>query len=255
MFLTQDKALFANQVSERTLCGALMLHIHDIISHDRRFAGYHADVEYNPMYPNFPRQVMEASGAELFINAIIHYWTFGEIMPEYSKDERLPLIDNNKMTVLSISKPSIIGSLLSDLAASKTSISPQDKEDIAIIVKQFKEYRKYLPSEIFLKENVAYISKLILENSSIKNSAQIERYFKTATDVLRLITAFSDGDISLAQNTKYKSLKRYQRRIVMDLLSNCGSITEDLFRYQYEWIRAAEIFHPFEYKEKRYRAL
>ena len=47
MFLTQDKALFANQVSERTLCGALMLHIHDIISHDRRFAGYHADVEYN----------------------------------------------------------------------------------------------------------------------------------------------------------------------------------------------------------------
>lgn len=212
-----------------------------------------ADVEYAPMYPNFPRQVMEASSAELFINAIIHYWTFGEIMPEYSKDERLPLIDDNKMTVLSISKPSIIGSLLNDLAASKTSISQQDKEDIATIVKQFKDYRKYLPSEIFLKENVAYISKLILENAPIKNSAQIERYFKTATDVLRLITAFSDGDISLAQNTKYKSLKRYQRRIVMDLLSNCGNITEDLFRYQYEWVRAAEIFHPFEFIEKRYQ--
>ena len=27
-FLKHDKALFANQVSERTLCGALMLHIH-----------------------------------------------------------------------------------------------------------------------------------------------------------------------------------------------------------------------------------
>ena len=46
-FLKHDKALFANQVSERTLCGALMLHIHDIISRDRKFAGYHADVEYN----------------------------------------------------------------------------------------------------------------------------------------------------------------------------------------------------------------
>ncbi len=46
-FLEHDKALFANQVSERTLCGALMLHIHDIISRDRKFAGYHADVEYN----------------------------------------------------------------------------------------------------------------------------------------------------------------------------------------------------------------
>ena len=29
-FLKNDKALLANQVSERTLCGALMLHIHDI---------------------------------------------------------------------------------------------------------------------------------------------------------------------------------------------------------------------------------
>ena len=46
-FLKHDKALFANQVSERTLCGALMLHIHDIIACDRKFAGYHADVEYN----------------------------------------------------------------------------------------------------------------------------------------------------------------------------------------------------------------
>lgn len=46
-FLKHDKALFANQVSERTLCGALMLHIHDIIARDRKFVGYHADVEYN----------------------------------------------------------------------------------------------------------------------------------------------------------------------------------------------------------------
>ena len=46
-FLKHDKALLANQVSERTLCGALMLHIHDIISHDKKFAGYHVDVEYN----------------------------------------------------------------------------------------------------------------------------------------------------------------------------------------------------------------
>ncbi len=46
-FLRQDKALLANQVSERTLCGALMIHIHDIISRDKKYAGYHVDVEYN----------------------------------------------------------------------------------------------------------------------------------------------------------------------------------------------------------------
>ena len=29
---------------------------------------------YTPMYPNFPRQVMEASQEELFLNAFIHYF-------------------------------------------------------------------------------------------------------------------------------------------------------------------------------------
>ena len=45
--LRDDHVLFENQVSERTLCGALMLHIHDIIKDDHSYAGYYADVEYN----------------------------------------------------------------------------------------------------------------------------------------------------------------------------------------------------------------
>ena len=61
-----------------------------------------ADVEYKPMYPNFPQQVAEADEVELFINAIIHYWSYGTLLPEYGKTERLPLIDANKMVVLSV---------------------------------------------------------------------------------------------------------------------------------------------------------
>src|ERR1700721_687040 len=29
---------------------------------------------FKPMYPNFPKQVMEASELELYLNAITHYW-------------------------------------------------------------------------------------------------------------------------------------------------------------------------------------
>ena len=42
-----DKILFNTQVSERTLCGALMLHLHNIMSTDETLIGYHVDVEYN----------------------------------------------------------------------------------------------------------------------------------------------------------------------------------------------------------------
>lgn len=214
-----------------------------------------ADVTYRPMYPNFPEQVAEASDVELFINAIVHYFTLGQLMPEYEKNERLPLIDVNKMTVLSIGNSEDLMKILTNLASSKTSISQQDKEDITTIIKATPDYAKYLPDTIPLKENVALIGKLIIEEAPIKSATPIKKYFKTATDVLRLVTAMSDGDISLAAKTKYRSLKRCERRIILDLLANCGNITEDLYRYQYEWIRVAEILHPFEYKYKKYNGV
>ena len=212
-----------------------------------------ADVEYNPMYPNFPTQVAEMDGIELFINAIVHYWSFGTLMPEYEKDERLPLIDVNKMALLSTGNHEDLMEIFKNLVASKTSLSAQDKEDVTTIIKDCADYSNYLPDEIPLKENVALIGKLIIEEAPVKSASAISKYFRTATDVLRLVTALSDGDISLAGKTKYRNLKRRERRMILDLLANCGNITEDLFRYQYEWIRVAEILHPFEYNYPRYK--
>lgn len=212
-----------------------------------------ADVEYNPMYPNFPTQVAEMDGIELFINAIVHYWSFGTLMPEYEKDERLPLIDVNKMALLSTGNHEDLMEIFKNLVASKTSLSAQDKEDVTTIIKDCADYANYLPDEIPLKENVALIGKLIIEEAPVKSANAISKYFRTATDVLRLVTALSDGDISLAGKTKYRNLKRRERRMILDLLANCGNITEDLFRYQYEWIRVAEILHPFEYNYPRYK--
>ena len=212
-----------------------------------------ADVSYEPMYPNFPMQVAEMDELELFLNAIIHYWSFGELLPEYEKNERLPLIDDNKMTVLSIGNHEDLMEIFSNLVNSKTSLSSQDKDDIKTIIESCPDYIRYLPEMIPLKENVALLGKLIIENAPIKSINSIKKYFHTATDVLRLITALSDGDISLSQKTIYRKMSRPERRMILDLLANCGDITEDLFRYHYEWIRIAEILHPFEYNFAKYK--
>jgi len=45
-FLKDDLELLNLKVSERTLCGALMLHLNEIIK-DSEFAGYKVDVEFN----------------------------------------------------------------------------------------------------------------------------------------------------------------------------------------------------------------
>lgn len=46
-FLSENKELFQSNISERSLCGALMLQLHELIRNDDSFSGYYVDVEYN----------------------------------------------------------------------------------------------------------------------------------------------------------------------------------------------------------------
>lgn len=46
MLITKDNELFITNVSERTLCGALMLHLYEAIK-ETIYKDYHVDVEYN----------------------------------------------------------------------------------------------------------------------------------------------------------------------------------------------------------------
>jgi len=214
-----------------------------------------ADVEYKPMYPNFPEQVASASDAELFMNAIFHYATLGTWTPEYAQNARMPLIDGDKMTVLTLGTTEDIYDIFTNLLKSKTSLSEQDKADVKQIMLDYPDYEKHMPDEIHLKENVAMIANYVLSINPTSDGECIAKYFKTATDVLRLITAISDGDISLASKTTYKHLHRPERRLVMNLLAKCSGIVEDLFRYRDEWIRIGEIVHPFEYTEAKYKSV
>ena len=70
----------------------------DILSMARKNVGAH--VRWEPMYPNFPTQVMEASEGELFFNLIIHYMT--GYLPVYAKDTRPEMDEEHPITTISI---------------------------------------------------------------------------------------------------------------------------------------------------------
>lgn len=46
-FIRDDKDLLDSEVSERALCGALMLHLNRLMLQTEGFEGYYTDVEYN----------------------------------------------------------------------------------------------------------------------------------------------------------------------------------------------------------------
>jgi len=224
---------------------------HKIVCNLRMFLGAH--VVYEPMYPNFPKQIMQASEAELYTNAMLHYFgdLFGvRILPAYKKDKRDSLQDAIKLKVVKLGSIDDFNVIFTRLIASKTSISDADKNDIEWFVKYYKDDIEHLlPEDIPLKENITFLGKLLAKYAKIADSF-LKKYLKTATDILRYVTVLFEGDVSLAKNTKFKSIKRRDRRLILSLLESCNSITEDMLRYKEQWKRVGERLHPFEYKEK-----
>jgi len=216
-----------------------------------------AHVKYKPMYPNFPKQVMEASNVELYINAILHYWSGGTIVPNYEKEERLPLFDGTKLKVISLGTEADFWSIFTNLVSSKTSISATDKEDIEWFVNNSSSTKldNLMPEEIPLKENAAFVSKLLVERFG-PHASFLYKYIKTATDVLRLAVALSNGDVSLAKVTKFRNFKRVERQLLLTLLNRCNSnLEEEMIKYKNRWIRLGEKLHPGDYRKTHERSL
>ncbi|WP_282937133.1 TerD family protein [Paenibacillus sp. RC67] len=206
-----------------------------------------AHVNYRPMYPDFPRQVMLASEAELYINAILHYITLK--LPEYEAIDRFPLLDQVNLKVIDLGSEEDFDQMIRQLISAKVSISAADKEDIDWAIAQYEDLEMILPSEIPLKENVGLVVGALIKHDRA-NVKLIGKYIRTATDVLRLAVALSDGDVSLATPTKFRKFKRSERRLLLGLLEQCYPISEDMLRYKHRWIRLGEILHPSEYKNQ-----
>ncbi|HWS99719.1 MAG TPA: TerD family protein [Pyrinomonadaceae bacterium] len=207
--------------------------------------------DYRPMYPNFPRQVMEADAARLYLNAMLHYLTAWvadlaggrrEIvwLPDYRKERRDPLEEGVKLTVIEPGTEEELREIFSKMISSKTSISETDGAEL----KWFAEnYPLTLPEVIPNKEVLAFVGSLMPERPELK------AHVKTATDVLRLAAAMSGGDVSLAESTKFRSFKRGERRALLALLENCGDPVEDMLRWKKRWLRLGERIHPGEYRK------
>lgn len=220
---------------------------HQLVADLKALVGAH--VEYKPMYPDFPMQVMQEQDAELYLNAIYHYLTLD--LPEYETAERVPLLDEANLKVIDLGSKVEFNTMIRRLIEAKVSISKTDREDIdaAIECADPAELEEILPSEIPFKENAGFVVGSLLKHDKA-NMKLIGRYFKTATDVLRLAVAWSEGDVSLAEAARFRKFKRSERRLLLGLLEQCNSITEDMLRYKQRWIRLGEILHPSEYKHQ-----
>ena len=197
---------------------------------------------WTPMYPNFPKQVMEASECELFWNAMLHYYSFGTWKPEYEKEERLPAFEKVNFIKVNVGTKTEFNNIFTKILSSNVSISEEDKD----IVSWFVDVYQFLNvPEIPFKENLCLF---VSENINKDRLDYVEDSLKTSTDILRVFTHLSGGDISLSTNTKFKSMKRSLRKLFVNKLESVIS-EDDIKRHQNKWNKLFHNLHVGEYKK------
>jgi hypothetical protein len=205
------------------------------------------NVVHKPMYPNFPQQVMEASYMELFINAIIHYWSFGTLLPEYEKIERDFDFENIEYNMIDVATEQDFANVFTSILSTNDSISGTDKEIVEWFLMNYGNL--VFPEVIPFKENMCIVGAYMVENE-----IPIDNLVKNATDVLRIAVHMSDGDVSLSSNTKFRNFKRRERRVLSNALANVGR-EEDIVRHSGKWIRLGHALHVGDYSQKAYQLL
>jgi hypothetical protein len=225
----------------RTLPG-LKTFYEDLIADLKRAKGAHQT--FKPFWPNFPHDVMKASDADLYVSAILHYWSGGKYRPPQKEKKRKKLSEEPALTPIMLGNLAESEQLFTQIAASNTSLSEQDREDIEWFVSYYgATVERLLPEKIPQKENAAFVCGLLFEVSPYL----AEHYMRTATDVLRLAVALSGGDLSLAEACKFRTFWRAERRAILGLLERIPDAVEDMLRWKGRWIRLGEKLHPGEY--------
>lgn len=209
---------------------------------------------FQPFYPNFPRQVMEASDAELFFNAMTHYFGFvlsdmlGDpnlvVLPNYEKEARPILEEFHELRWIDLGSEEDFNAIFTRLASSNGSLSVSDKRVLRWFATE-RDVSSLIPEYIPQKETLAFLVAVLPYPDCLVPAV------KTATDVLRVAVAMSEGDLSLAEPTKFRTFSKRERKFLLDCLENVGtSRIEDMLRWKQRWIRLGERLHPGDFKKR-----
>ena len=210
------------------------------------------DGNYRPLYDGFPQQVMEMSEAELFVNAIRHYRSSGEWVPNAYTQAKPTAFEHPSYKILSPCSEAKFNRIFTDILSVNQSITPMDKE----VLTWFRMNRPagwvmaYLPKEIPFKENLCFVLELF----------DFEVVPFTYTDILRTATYMSGGDVSLAERTRFRLANKQRNRIMQMLeFKTRGNnregqefldSLEDLKKHRNKWLA---LFNHIHADSKRFR--
>lgn len=223
---------------------------------------------FKPMYPNFPRQVLQADELELLVNAFLHYtgdWLGLRILPRYTESRRALLVEpphGLPKVCLTLAPTDALKVHLLRLLDGNASLSRANRQLLLEGVAHFAArdpvslVTLLWSATIPQKETRALLGGYLLQQyPETFAAAEIQRFFTTATDILRLAVAVGTdplgADLSLSAPPRFAKLARGLRRSLLgllDALSHDIALAE-MFQRRGPWLRLGEQLHPGEYQK------
>ena len=204
----------------------------------KKIKGVDKDIGKYIVYQNFPGEVLEMSEAEYWFKQILIYLGVSPTHLQQATAPRDPMFEQIEFKVLHLARPDALKNIFASLLSKPAAWIAQEQEEVVWFVQN----GYAIQSEILFKENLVFAAITCMQYNQVMQ-------LSTTTDVLRLATGLSDGDISLNTNTKFK-LSRSQRKYVLSVLQGVNDLQEGVMRHKNKWIRLFHQLHVGEYAKK-----
>ncbi|TXS48112.1 hypothetical protein EAO75_18080 [Streptomyces sp. uw30] len=169
--------------------------------------------------------------------------TYAEMLGHH---EELIAAAGDRMTVLHLGDDADaeVGALYLALAGSSTPLGEDDLRDLGVLAEACADGPQ--PEAIPVRENRAVVNRARIRTGS-------GLLLDTVTDVLRLACAVSDGDVTLAEATRFRGLSRPVRRALLagldSVVAAAPAKLADVHAHREDFKRLGERLHPHEYPQ------
>lgn len=192
------------------------------------------------VYKNFPKEVLEKTQSQYWMAQILMYFGFDNKHFTQDEQSRPQMLELKSLKVLNVSNENSLNDIYHSLIKSNSRWNPEQKQFAQQLMTELKVSSIDLDVSQF-KENT-----IELANQALSQAIEVKA--STATDVLRLASAMSEGDVSLRTNVKFKAFKRPERKMLLSLLDNSNNLMADVAMRPEVFKKLFKALHPGDYK-------
>lgn len=205
------------------------------------FCGNNKSMGEFVVYKNFPGEVLAMDEFDYWARQILMYWGLPNEYFSQTPLPREPVNEKRNLKVLHQATEKSLDQIHLSLLQLPARWTDEQYEDVLYLYQNapLADPLKYL----IFKENMVKLMEYFLQQNL---RVQVD----SATDVLRLAVAMSDGDVSLRKPGKFKRFPRRQRKFLLSLLQTCGHLQEDVFRRVNLWKVFLHSLHPGDYRAR-----